>query len=513
MKAIKKTATLLLTAFLVISMMTACGNTQAAVPTDTAGGAAPATQTGNAPQGQSVPQEEYTVKIVFVGDSTTEACNKVAEAASKITTEKFNTKIELLRIGYGSFLQEVNLMLSSGEKLDLMPNFAYNTATAANNGQILPLDNLLKENGKDMLEKISEEDWRCVTIDGQIYAVPNNKEKAQGFGIAMLTEILDKINYDVSKLKTDADVEQLFRAVKEAYPDIYPLVSDNGGIGYMMAARDELGGDFGLLENPLTGDTKVVNWYETETYKNIIRTRYKWAQEGLIMPDASTNTENAGSLIGSGKGFAYYTNTKPGIDAEWARKVGKDMTVVELVSPFTTTSGVSNQWYIAHNSEKPERAMQVLNEMYINPDMANLLVNGIEGEHYVVDKANGVIDYPAGVDASNTTYTSVAWAWLNELITTPWKADGPNIWKDTIKFNETATPSVAKGFMWNNSNVLNEITACNNATAKYTTALECGSLDPETTIPKLNQELKEAGIERIIAEKQAQLDKWLETKK
>ncbi len=49
---------------------------------------------------------------------------------------------------------------------------------------------------------------------------------------------------------------------------------------------------------------------------------------------------------------------------QWGRKTGIVMTVVRLVEPFTTTSGVSNQWFIVNNSEKPERAMQVLNEMY-----------------------------------------------------------------------------------------------------------------------------------------------------
>ena len=36
----------------------------------------------------------------------------------------------------------------------------------------------------------------------------------------------------------------------------------------------------------------------------------------------------------------------------------------------------------------------------------------------------------------------------------------------------------------------------------------CGSLDPETELPKFQQSLKDAGIDEIIAEKQKQLDAW-----
>lgn len=38
-------------------------------------------------------------------------------------------------------------------------------------------------------------------------------------------------------------------------------------------------------------------------------------------------------------------------------------------------------------------------------------------------------------------------------------------------------------------------------------------LDPETTIPKFPDELKAAGADTIIAEKQRQLDDWLEANK
>lgn len=70
-------------------------------------------------------------------------------------------------------------MLSSGEKLDLFPNFAFSTITAANTGQILPLDELLPEYGKDILNAVPQTDWECVSIGGQIFGVPNNKDKAE----------------------------------------------------------------------------------------------------------------------------------------------------------------------------------------------------------------------------------------------------------------------------------------------------------------------------------------------
>lgn len=458
-------------------------------------------------------REEYVCKIVCVGDATSEACDAVAEEASKITLEKYNTRIELQRLSYGSFADELNLMLSSGEKLDLFPNFAMSVITAANTGQVLALDDLLAQYGQGILEIVPEEDLKCDTINGSVYGVPNNKDKAEGFGLAMRTDMLEATGYDVSQIKTEADLEGLFAAVKELYPDTYPLVSDNGQMGYLMMYKDELGGDFGILENCLDENTtQVVNLFETDSYKETVERRYDWAQKGYIMPDAATNTQNAYDLMATGKGFSYFCNTKPGIEQEWTRKVGTDITVIELIEPYRTSTTGMNTWFIAHNSEKPERAMEILNEMYTNPELSNLLINGIEGEHYLMDEENGVLTYPEGVDATNTTYSSVAWVWPNELISTPWEADGADIWEQTDAFNKSANLSVAFGFVWDNSAVINEITACNNVTAKYLNALNCGSLNPDEALPKMNNELKEAGIEKIIQEKQTQLDTWMESR-
>ncbi|MFZ2132799.1 MAG: DUF3502 domain-containing protein [Blautia wexlerae] len=52
-----------------------------------------------------------------------------------------------------------------------------------------------------------------------------------------------------------------------------------------------------------------------------------------------------------------------------------------------------------------------------------------------------------------------------------------------------------------------------NVKAKYAAALGSGTVDPEETLPKFIEELKKAGIEKVISTKQEQLDKWLEENK
>lgn len=403
--------------------------------------------------------------------------------------------------------------MASSEKLDLMYEYCGNVTSAISSGQILPITDYLDSYGSDMKSEISESDWKCVTFNGNIYGVPSNKEKATGWGFAMNKEMADATGIDYSSIKTEEELEPLLEKVKEMYPDVYPIVSHVGSMS-LMANSDDLGGDIGSLESVSSDSTEVINYYATDKYMNEIKLRYDWAQKGLIMPDASTSTEMANSLIGSGKGFGRFTNTKPGIEQEIEKESGKEIVVLDLVEPYTTTTRVDIVWYVPHNSDKPERAVQVLNEIYTNPDLANILINGLEGTHYeFTDKDNGVINYPDGVTASNTGYTSLPWAWPNEAISYVWEGNDPDIWDQTQEFNNNAVVSPAKGFAWDNTDVQNEVTACANVTAKYGPALECGSLDPETTIPKFLDELKAAGADTIIAEKQRQLDDWLKANK
>ena len=44
---------------------------------------------------------------------------------------------------------------------------------------------------------------------------------------------------------------------------------------------------------------------------------------------------------------------------------------------------------------------------------------------------------------------------------------------------------------------------------KYAPALNCGMVDPETTIPKFLEALEDAGMSKIVKENQKQLDAWL----
>lgn len=454
-------------------------------------------------------EETYTVKILAYGDGTTEAAEKVSEAISEKTRELIGVEVEVVK-GYTA--EQLNLMLTSGEKLDLFPVMSWelNFASLVNNGQIYPMTDLLEEYAPKTFEAISQSDWDCVTINGDIWGVPMNKEKAANSGYCVRKDVAENLKINPDDIKTLDDVEKVLMKVKEN-TDYYPLVSDGGNLQSFLP-KDDLGDGLGVLENVFDDDPTVVDWYETETYKNLVYRMWDWNQKGLIMPDATSNTESSVTVMGA-NGFSTFGYFKPGVERQASVEAGTELVCAELYGPISTTDKVCQPYCIPAGCEQPEKAMQVLELLYNDAEIANLFVNGIEDEHWVyVDKEKDIIDYPEGMDMTSTGYSTFSWSAPNQMITSLRAGDEENLWDELDAFNHNAHDSVAKGFMWDNANVMNEITACQNVVTKYRQGLELGVLNPDESLPVFIDELKAAGIDTIIKEKQAQLDKWMEEK-
>jgi putative aldouronate transport system substrate-binding protein len=457
-------------------------------------------------------EDSYTVRLLMFGDATTEACQKVSAALSAITEPAIGVKVELVRVGFGSYADQLNLALSSGEKLDAFCTLGTDITALANNGQILPIGDLLAKYGQDILNGISAEDFRCSSVNGEIYGFRTTKETATSYGYMMLKSVADEIGVtpDPDVYYTLDQIKEIAVKAKALYPDKYPVGTDFTNM-YMPNTCDDLSGGLGVLADALDPSTTVVNWFKSDTYVTFVNKMYEWSQLGLIMPDAANNSESRLSLMQAGVVIGGFMGFNPNNVENFSNDLGQELVKFNVSHVFSITGHVSGiLWCVAGSSGNPAKTVEFLNMAYTDPAIANLLVNGIEGENYVViDEANGYADYPEGVSASTTTYTRLNWSWPNAAIAYKWKGERADLWEYLSEYNDNAYQSPGKGFRFQTDKVENELTACSNVAAKYDLALQCGELDPAVTLPKFYEELESAGIEKVIQEKQTQLDAWL----
>ncbi len=453
-------------------------------------------------------KDHYTLKVMAFGDADTATLEKISAKLSEITEEKLNCDVELIRIGFANYMTQLNLMLSSGDELDLFVPMA-SPIDYVNAGQIQPLDGLIPTYAPGLNGQLTERDWVTQTFNGEIYGLPANSEKGQTLGFGMRKDICDELNIDYENMSSWDELHDALVKVKEAHPDIYPIVSGNGamfGNDVAYTGQDSCGDTYNLavLADPFDANGKIESWFTTDQFKEVCSRMYQWAQEGLIMPDASTNTDAVNTLVAAGKAFGYFQHMKPGWEAEQSRMNGTETVAWRYGVP--TYRGTIMAWFVPTASGDPERAVAFFDMMYNDPVVANLVINGLEGENYVLE--GEIAKYPDGVDGSNSSYSRQAWAWPNQQISYFWEDEDTTLWDQYAAFEQEAQVPVSFGFSFDATKVMNEVTACTNVYQKYVPALLCGTLDPETTIPTLNAEMEKAGINKIVEEKQAQFDQW-----
>lgn len=456
---------------------------------------------------------EITLALPIIGAMPPDIA-LVQEEMNKITKAKINATVKILPISIGAWAQQMNLMSSSGEKLDLLFEFGQGYSADMAAGKIVPLDDLLDQYGGGIKQTIAPEYLESAKLKGETYGVPVYKDYTTGTNsILMDKALVDKHKIDVTTIKGLDDLDQVFKTIKENEPGVVPFSVGLSVPSDKYGDYDRLGNRFGVLPGFDNG-LKVENIFESKEYEDYLNKMHSWFKAGYINKDAATSQVAVGDLVKAGKAFSYFDSLKVGGLEVQSTALGKELIAVPLsLNTYATTSdATAGLWAISSNSKNSERTMMFLDLLYSDKDLANLFVWGIEGKHYVKVSDN-TINYPEGITFSTVGYSIQTWMAPNSSIAYIRTTDLPNVWELTAEANQKAIKSKALGFAFNSGPVKNEITALNNVIEQYRKALESGTYDPGDKLPELREKLKSSGVDKVIAEKQKQLDEWAASNK
>ncbi|WP_240417221.1 ABC transporter substrate-binding protein [Paenibacillus periandrae] len=453
----------------------------------------------------------------FTTNSQTQGIPEVEKAVNEITKKKINATVKFVPISYGSYSQQTNLMVASNEKLDLLVSGVGGTySTHVTQGRLLAMDDLLAKYGQDITKTLEPAFLNAAKVNGKLYGITSNRDLAGDRSLTMRKDLVDKYKIDLSKLTSYNDLDSVFQTIKDKEPGITPLVLYTSSVtpANIMANKyfDVLGDYMGVLDYE-DKNLKVVNLFETPKYAGMLDTVRRWYEKGYILKDAATSKDNGSDLIKADRAFSFLTTSKPGYAMQASRVTGKEMVEYKISDPVSNTNQITRfMWSIANNSKDPARAMMFLNLMFSDKDIINLMSWGIEGRDYVKKSAN-VIDYPQGINSSNVPYgVNQGWLFGDQFKSYVFTGDPEDIYQQTDKFNKAAIKSPALGFTFDATPVKTEIAAVTSVFNQYKSGLETGTIDPKTELPQFIAKLKSAGQDKIIAEKQKQLDEWAKTK-
>ena len=101
----------------------------------------------------------------------------VQEAFNELTMEQLNMKVNLMPITFGTYTQQIQMVLSSDDKLDIFPFWASNMGSYIDSDYIIDLGEYMDTYGQDMVDIIGMDDIMCCSIDGFIGGVPTMHER------------------------------------------------------------------------------------------------------------------------------------------------------------------------------------------------------------------------------------------------------------------------------------------------------------------------------------------------
>lgn len=469
------------------------------------------------------PEKDELVNIVWewvsYGDLPS-GFQDVEDKLNEMTERDIGVHVTLEPVLRSDLQNQTTMLVSSGEQVDLAVQVGTGVAPYVSSGLILPLDDYIDEYGKNIKEECGDQLYGGM-YQGKLYGVPIAYMNGESYGYVARKDILDKYNIEITdgKLYTIEELEDIFATVKAGEGDKFYMQIPDASYPILAGSYfeyDKLGGTIGsgvLMLNRSFDDLTVNNLYETDEYREYAERMYDWANKGYISSDASTNTESRNDLLVSGNYLGYFTYSTPNNLPSIESSTGLDLVMIDILEPYVVKSAATVSWQVPITTVSPEKAIETLNYIYAHPEAANLLQWGIEGESYEVieENENGQLIRYLAEDTSTLPYLMKAGVYGNRLKWPIVEPSSINMNKE-LKDWDAAIPdsrkSPAMGYIFDMDSVSTEFSAVAAVISQYEFAIDCGAMNPEEALPEFQEALKAAGIDKIIAENQRQLDAW-----
>lgn len=539
----KKVKQLLAVVLAAVTVLTGCGGGNTTPGKSTESKTNEESVAGVATEESKVEElEDATIQVWIMGPGKQKDSDKVWELFNEKLQEYVpNTTVEFTITPAGEYKEKFNQVLASGEAVDLAwVGYATALQTDMNDGNLMPLDDLLNTYGKGIVETLGTDtiELHRNYADGELYFLPSwqgligNRmayyvptELAELAGDTWTEDMRTAMTKLVNHYESVADLD----AVMELWDQFLGAAKDAGklyaGLNSYFFTMD--GWDTNTWI-PTVADVGIVKEDDSYTAVDLLQTeyrlrRYEWMadfyQKGYWRKDIMSIQSDIVPLNKANGNFDdmtaivfchnYWTEDDT---AKVAAAAGVDITPIILQEQPTLSKGSATGMAIPYCADEPERAMMVLDAIYTQPDLYQLLVYGIEGEHYTVN-GDGTITTPYGANpTADSDYGLSKWVigtCENSLVS---QGDVAGFY-DRLKEAEAdclINPFI--NFVFDATNVEAQVAAVNALSSEYKGQLWYGALGDgwKECQEEYMAARKKAGVDDIIAEYQKQLDAFIE---
>ncbi|MBQ2729656.1 MAG: hypothetical protein IJF69_02660 [Clostridia bacterium] len=295
----------------------------------------------------------------------------------------------------------------------------------AENFYIKDLNESLSGPSKVLKNYIYPDFFTAATIDGSVYAVPNNHAVGEYTYFLVNKDIVASEYLDPARLTSLADCEDLIEDIAKYYPGVTPVYGEYSPSYYQYWSGNG-GGDaeFSVLSSRVLYSSKP----ENITFDNIFAYNnftsnfylYKLFKEKGYVSTAATAPEKFG--------VGYITCT-----ADEIAKYEEDYHINVFKRPEGEKADyLQSMFAVCEFTKSTERAMEVITLLNTDTELRTILQYGAEGSHWKYDEENSDIIVPMNTEDPVYTYKMDLFETGNVYMTYPEYNASLDIW-DTSK--------------------------------------------------------------------------------
>ncbi len=453
------------------------------------------------------PEDTYEINWYIMADAQKDV-ESVEAAVNEYLKDKINATVKMNILPSAQYSQKLGTMINAGEYFDLcfvarwMLNYIPNSRSGAFFGLNDYIDTYMPKTKALYNDGVLE----ASSVDGELYALPVNKEMASNYGWIYRKDIAEKYDIDMSQYKSFESLEPVLKMLKEKEPSIkYPIdwAADTNPTALYRYEN-------WIYKDGTYPDDKVVNTYATPEFAQACKTARDFYVKGYVRPDVLTATDQ-NQRMREGNTFVMLAPLKPGKADEMFEGSPYEFEQVDVVEPIMDyLAGTGSMQAVSATSKNPARVMRFLELLNTDEYLNNLIIHGIEGKHYT-KKSDKIV---SKIDSSGYDLYANSWSIANIFITYLTDNDDPNKLEALKAYNDSAKDSRANRFILKEDverdRIKSEVSA---VTKKYKKQCTMGAVDPEPVLKEYLEQLEKVGLSGYLESIQAEYDEYLKTLK
>lgn len=490
----KSIATITLACLIAVSSLVGCGKSSSSIPSSD----------------KLDTSKEVELVMYQLGDKTAKQ-DTLDENLNKILKEKLNCTLKINEISWADYTDKYPLLFSSGEVFD----FAYaatwlDFATLAHKGAFMSLDDIWEKYAPKNFAAQSKSALQQATIDGHYYCVPTLLGTYNAYGPIYRTDLVEGTDWN-GKMENFEDVESYLSIVKKANPEMAPLDLTGGSewddifMYYNGFKSTKDGTDDFLFYDASETNPKLTTYYEFDKTKDFLSMMFRWCENGYFSKSVLSDTDGAKMKEGKSAmalhnidNFVSMSIDHPEYELQYANFVKHSAHL-----PYTQDAMV-----IPSSSQNPERTLALWDLITSDREVFDAFMYGIQGTSYELNDKGEI----KALDEDNYGFSAM------------WCARTPDLNRQsygTLDVYKTLTDSFENsisedncaekfaGFTIDTTSIETEYSACQNVHKQYWWPLELGYVNVDTGLAEYQSKMEAAGIEKVKAELQKQLDQFV----